>query len=201
MRFEVAADPVCKIEGCGKSAKAHGAARGWCRSHYDRWRSHGDPLAGGTVRGACKSFIDYAALAFSGDDCLEWPFGRHPDGYGNTYYPGFRTRQVHRIVCTLAHGEPPAPDLQAAHSCGNTSCCNPGHLRWATRTENAADKVKHGTQTRGESHAVTRLTETEVLEIRRRAEAGESYKAIAASFGVAESYVGAIKRRANWRHV
>lgn len=30
---------VCKIEGCDTQAKA----RGWCRTHWTRWRRHGDP--------------------------------------------------------------------------------------------------------------------------------------------------------------
>lgn len=30
---------ICVISGCAR--KAH--ARGWCRSHWERWRRHGDP--------------------------------------------------------------------------------------------------------------------------------------------------------------
>lgn len=33
---------MCSIEGC--EGKMYG--RGWCRRHYDKWRNHGDPLAG-----------------------------------------------------------------------------------------------------------------------------------------------------------
>lgn len=36
-------DRTCSIEGCGLSGKL---TRGWCPSHYSRWRRHGDPLAG-----------------------------------------------------------------------------------------------------------------------------------------------------------
>lgn len=31
----------CIIPGCGKFR----SARGWCSTHYSRWRTHGDPLA------------------------------------------------------------------------------------------------------------------------------------------------------------
>lgn len=197
----MAADPVCKIEGCGKSAGGRRSARGWCRSHYDRWRAHGDPFAGNAPRGSCKSFIEEAVSGYAGDECLMWPFAQHPDGYGNAYYPGVVTKQAHRVVCILAHGEPPAPNLDAAHSCGNAACCNPRHLRWATRAENNADKITHGTQTRGATHAVTRLTAPEVLEIRRRAEAGEPYKAISEKFGISKGYVWALKTKACWSHL
>ena len=30
---------ACSIDGCGNDA----LARGWCRKHYARWKSHGDP--------------------------------------------------------------------------------------------------------------------------------------------------------------
>lgn len=32
---------VCSVEGCGNPH----SARGWCHTHYGRWRRHGDPLA------------------------------------------------------------------------------------------------------------------------------------------------------------
>lgn len=35
--------PLCSIEGCDRASKS----RGWCATHYERWRQHGDPL---TVR-------------------------------------------------------------------------------------------------------------------------------------------------------
>jgi hypothetical protein len=31
---------VCKIEGCGRPRNC----RGWCATHYRRWRTHGDPM-------------------------------------------------------------------------------------------------------------------------------------------------------------
>lgn len=51
--------PVCKIDGCDKTAKA----RGWCGTHWWRWRHHGDPLYVApalpetcTVAGCVKSY-------------------------------------------------------------------------------------------------------------------------------------------------
>lgn len=32
---------TCSIEGCGRDGKL---TRGWCGTHYKRWRVHGDPL-------------------------------------------------------------------------------------------------------------------------------------------------------------
>jgi hypothetical protein len=35
----------CMVDTCEESAKAPGAARGWCPRHYQRWRKHDDPVA------------------------------------------------------------------------------------------------------------------------------------------------------------
>ncbi len=35
----------CSVEGCDREA----VARGWCPTHWARWRKHGDPLHGGAV--------------------------------------------------------------------------------------------------------------------------------------------------------
>jgi HNH endonuclease len=37
---------TCSIEGCDRPV----LGRGWCAAHYQRWKRHGDPLAGGAQR-------------------------------------------------------------------------------------------------------------------------------------------------------
>jgi hypothetical protein len=37
---------TCSIEGCDRPV----LGRGWCTAHYQRWKRHGDPLAGGAQR-------------------------------------------------------------------------------------------------------------------------------------------------------
>lgn len=40
----------CLIPDCDRDASGYrGGGRGWCSTHYQRWRRHGDPLHGGTV--------------------------------------------------------------------------------------------------------------------------------------------------------
>jgi hypothetical protein len=44
---------VCSVKDCGLPV----LARGWCTAHYQRWRRHGDPLAGGTRRRTALALV------------------------------------------------------------------------------------------------------------------------------------------------
>ncbi len=138
-----------------------------------------------------------AALDSETDDCIIWPWSTDESGYGRIWTDG-RNRNIHALVCIQAHG--PCPDgLEAAHSCGRPSCANPRHLRWATRMENARDRVRHQTTTRGELNHHAKLTWYAVHCIRSLHAAGHSPKDLAASFGVAPSTMGQILRRESWK--
>jgi hypothetical protein len=87
------------------------------------------------------------ALARDSDECLTWPFCRDPaNGYGRMGYLG-KMWWTHRLMCVMAHGEPPTPDHEASHLCGNGhgGCVNPKHLEWKTASENHLDRRRHGT--------------------------------------------------------
>jgi hypothetical protein len=181
---------ICSIDGCGKPACN---IRGWCMAHYTRWIRHGNPLGGGTPNGEPLRYIRDVALAYDGDECLLWPFGKGGKGYGRIN----NGKGVHRVVCTAAHGEPPSPEHEAAHSCGNPLCVAKAHLRWATVAENSADRLIHGTDNRGQRHAMSKLTESDVRQI--RALRGKlRQKDIAAQFGVARPTVAEIHLRRTW---
>lgn len=132
----------CIVEGCDAQRCN---SRGWCWMHYTRWRRHGDPHV--TAYGQAQQWLD-DHVGYEGDSCLLWPFGHSSTGYGTVNYYG-TVGGAHRFMCRLAHGEPPSPDMQAAHRCGVRSCVNPKHLRWATQAENEADKIIHGTYNHG----------------------------------------------------
>lgn len=87
-------------------------------------------------------------VGYTGDDCLKWPFA-NAEGRGMLVHLGKKWRSA-RLMCTLAHGEPPTPEHEAAHECGNghLGCMNPTHLSWKTRKENRNDCVRHGTNVR-----------------------------------------------------
>lgn len=145
--------------------------------------------------GATEAFLR-AHIGHAANDCVLWPFSTR-NGYGAAMVGGVPGR-ANRWMCVLAHGEPPTPSHHAAHSCGNRACVNPLHLRWATRLENEADKLLHGTRVMGESHGQTRLKTADIIAIRRDVRTQEE---IAADYGMTRSNVGAIRTRKSWRHV
>src|SRR5690606_37919256 len=101
-----------------------------------------------------------------------------------------------RLICEMINGEPASQEMEAAHSCGRgcDGCINPRHLSWKTRTENANDKIEHGTLPLGERHKSSKLTEREVLET-RRIRAAKPQRKIAAMFKISQAQVGRILRR------
>ena len=155
---------ICSIEGCGKPHEA----RGWCKRHYLRWKRHGNPNSGRTAKGAPLAWLRSVALVHDGDECLFWPFSRDTGGRGRLAING-KDLIASRLVCSMSHGDAPSDIHQATHSCGkgHLGCVNPKHLRWATNAENQADRVVHGTSNRGERCAAAKLTEADVLWIRK----------------------------------
>ena len=150
-----------------------------------------------TKRGEARRFFDSAA-SYDGDECLIWPFATAGRGYGCIGVGG-TTRYVHRLICEKAHGPPPSPRHDAAHSCGNghLGCVTKRHLAWKTRSENMNDTIAHGTHNRGARHGLSRLTEDKVREIRSLV-GSVTQVAIAARFGICPQHVNDIVHRKRW---
>src|SRR5437879_1542174 len=93
--------------------------------------------------GAAMAWI-VAHVNYQGDDCLPWPFSRL-NGYGRGGHNG-TPFYANRMMCEKAHGPPPTPEHEAAHSCGNgpQGCTNPRHLSWKTPSANQLDRAEHG---------------------------------------------------------
>jgi len=72
----------------------------------------------------------------------------------------------------------------------------PENLQWGTPAENCADRLRDGTHQRGEKMYAHKLTEIQVIEIRKRYAAGETRRVLADEFGVSQSAItGCVKRR------
>jgi hypothetical protein len=187
----------CRLAGCD-NPRAVGC-KGMCEAHYQRERKRGDALAPRLVskRGEPRCWLE-THVHYRGEGCLTWPFARHSSG--EAAIGDRQSRQAARIMCILAHGEPPSPSHQAAHNCGkgHLACVNPRHLRWATPKENCADKRAHGTQLNGEAHKFAKLTVVQVRAI-RALHPDFSAAELAEAFGVHSWTIRDIVDRRTWQ--
>lgn len=106
---------------------------------------------------------------------------------------------VHRLVCEVFNGEPPSSKHEVAHYDGNSFNNFHENLRWATRKENIADKKRHGTQLQGEDHPLAKLSEEDVVKIRRMLMSGMKNCEIAEQFNVLPNCISRIKTGKRWK--
>jgi hypothetical protein len=143
-------------------------------------------------------WLDRSASSWDSEDCLVFPFSIGSHGYGQ-FNDGSRCPSLaHRYVCLKFHGIPSRSTMHAAHSCGNKTCVNPKHIRWASRSENEGDKKQHGRDNAGQRHGMSKLTAETVSAIRS---APGFQKDIAAQFGISRQHVSDIKGGRRWTHL
>ncbi len=108
---------------------------------------------------------------------------------------------VHRMMLLVFVG--PCPEgMETRHLDGDPSNNSLDNLRWGTTAEQNADRSKHGTLPQGGAHWRAKVTEAQVLEIRRlHAEGGWTHERLGKRFGVCAGSIGYIVRRDTWRHI
>lgn len=99
----------------------------------------------------------------------------------------FKSVSLHRTVLLTFVGEPPTAAHVGAHNDGNTRNNRLDNLRWATSKENAADRILHGTHPRGVASRSTKLTEKQIIAIRRLKQRGIGAPLISAAVGISQS--------------
>lgn len=189
---------ICSVDECGKITGVPGAPMGFCSAHYNRLRRHGSPFGGRTPVGEPMAWLR-AHVDYQSDECLIWPFAVSAgDGYGRVQFQG-KIWVASRAMCQMANGASPLANMDAAHSCGkgHEACVNPKHLSWKTRSDNHADKIGHGTATRGMQAPWSKLTEDEVKAIREM-RGRYSQSEIAKTFNVSNGTIQDILQGRNW---
>lgn len=135
-------------------------------------------------------------------ECWPWLAGQSSTGYGWIYICGGRRNPVrtyaHRAALYYSTGKWKSV---ARHTCDNPICCNPRHLRWGTKRDNAQDALRRGRAYIGESNSNAKLTNRQVLQIRRLRSSGLTYKEISGATGVTTSRIAFVVTRQGWTHV
>jgi len=159
-----------------------------------------------------ENFWSHVDQSGGPDAC--WPWTGSRKRYGVLARPtpyGLKHAQAHRVAWELTNG--PIPDgLYALHHCDNPPCCNPAHLFLGTQKDNMQDcKAKGRTGPRcgitsekaakGERNAGAKLTEAQVVEIRKMLASGLTARMIADRIPATVAMIWRISSRKTWSHV
>lgn len=98
-------------------------------------------------------------------------------------------RPVHRLVALAFIGEPPTPKHEVAHGDGVKTNNAPSNLRWATKRENEADKLLHGSR-RGDGKHCRKMGAGDRRRIEIMRAYGASYRKISEAIGLSVTAVG-----------
>jgi len=134
-------------------------------------------------------------------DCWIWTGNKPDNRYGHFSVDG-KTVKAHRWIFQFLGTV--IPDSQMLrHKCDNPQCVNPDHLEAGTASQNTIDMHERGRNPnrKGTKHPLARLSEFDVLEIRRLKSCGYTEVALSERFGVGRSQIGKIVNRINWKHV
>ena len=106
---------------------------------------------------------------------------------------------VHQMVAEAFIG--PCPNgMQVLHGVNGITDNSLSNLSYGTPKENAADRLRDGTETRGARNGMTKLREDVVLEIREHSPVTPK-AALASLYGVSPTTIRDIISRRTWAHL
>lgn len=140
--------------------------------------------------------------------CWEWTGAK--DRYGRGHLSIKDINYVApRLSWKIETGDDPFPNL-VCHKCDNPTCVRPDHLFVGSHLDNNKDKKSKGRSRSsdrvknqsGEKNFRAKLTEADVLEIRRLYDQEKAtYSYLSKRYGVAQSSIWQVVKRKNWIHI
>ncbi len=114
-----------------------------------------------------------------------------------------KTFKVHTLVLLAFIGLKPLPNMECRHYPDrNRSNNNLANLSWSSEKVNQGDRNEHGTHNKGENNYSAKLTEFEVLEMRRMFDSGKcNERELRELFKTSKSQTNKIVNRKVWTHI
>lgn len=108
----------------------------------------------------------------------------------------------HRIVAKTFCEKEKDGELDVNHIDGDKLNNRVENLEWVTRQENVSHAIKNGlVDNKGSNHGLSKLKESDVVDIRRLKGEGFSSKDLSEKFNVSTTTVNSIVAMKSWRHV
>jgi hypothetical protein len=126
--------------------------------------------------------------------CWLWTGHKSKYGYGGTTVNGKR-QSAHRVSSLLEHGRWPEPFCY--HHCDKPACVRPSHLFEGE----GPFFTQHPELVQGDKNPAAKLTNAQVLEIRRLIALKKKNSQIAKMFGVSSSTISHIRTGRKWSDV
>lgn len=109
---------------------------------------------------------------------------------------------VHRVVASAYLPQPEPDKTQVNHKNSIRNDNRVDNLEWVTPSENSLHGFAEGNHSVvGAKHPRAKFTDEDILVVRRRSAAGETYASIAKDYGVSYQAISYIARKLNWSHI
>jgi len=181
---------------CGRSGRIR---RAMCDRCYDRWLRNRteEERYRPTTQERWESKFERGAP----EECWLWRGGLSK-GYGSFHVSSKRGRvKAHAYAVELATGVRCPRGQGALHRCDNPPCVNPNHIYYGTQKQNSADMVERSRHPVGERRPNSRMTADQVVNIRERFAAGETFTQLKKEFGISSGRLSNIVNGHAWKHV
>ena len=121
--------------------------------------------------------------------------------YGQFHWPRLRVMGAHVAAYSLYTGDMNTRGFEICHTCDHPACVNPAHLFKGTGQDNQQDCLKKLRKPIGAKAPTAKLTEAQVLEIRKLRVEGMTCRAIAQQYDVHESTIARAARGITFYHL
>lgn len=149
--------------------------------------------------------VFYSKITKDASGCWLWNGVLDKKGYGRIFVNRKRYF-AHRLSWIVHNGEIPQ-GMYILHKCDNPTCVNPDHLFIGTQKDNVDDCIEKGRRKHvaeslcriyGSKNGGARLTENDVIEIKKRLSVGEQQKRLAIEYGVGRATIWDIAHGKTW---